>query len=276
MFEIGKEIRLERITNRKTKRTVIVPLDHSMAYGSIKGLEDIPKIVNAVAEGGANAVVLHIGSALNGLRGYGKDIGLILHLNAGTNLAIDPERRVMVNTVQHALKLGADAVSMQLNIGSKTESEMLHDVAMVSLQCREWGVPLLVMAYPKGEYTKDDKNVKIIKHVVRTAAELGADIVKTNYTGSIESFKEVVEGCPVPVIVAGGSKADEIQTLTMIEESIKAGGAGVAMGRNSFQHENPTAFVKAVCAVVHENKTVDEAMKLLQAKKQAGIKNDMD
>ncbi len=272
MSGMGKEIRLERITDRETKRTVIIPLDHPVAYGPIKGLVDIPKIVDAVAKGGANAVVLHVGSALSGLRGYGKDIGLILHLNAGTNLAIDTERRVMVNTVQHALKLGADAVSMQLNIGSKTEPEMLHDVAMVSLQCREWGIPLLVMAYPKGMYAKDDKNVEIIKHIVRTAAELGADIVKTNYTGSVESFKEVVEGCPVPVIIAGGSKADEIQTLKMIEESIKAGGAGVAMGRNSFQHENPTAFVKAVCAVVHKNKTVEEAIKLLKQHLRQGVK----
>lgn len=264
MNEIGKKIRLERIMNRNTKKTVIVPLDHPIAMGPMKGLVDMAKTVDAVAAGGANAVILHVGSMLSGYRGYGGDVGMMLHLNASTNFSVDSERRVMVNTVQHALKLGADAVSIQLNIGAKTESEMLHDVAMVSLECREWGVPLLVMVYPKGDHAKNDKNVETIRHIARLAAELGADIVKTNYTGSIESFRQVVESCPVPVIISGGSKADEMQTLKMIEESIKAGGAGVAMGRNCFQHDNPEKFVRAVCAVVHEGKTAEEAIKLLK------------
>tara|TARA_Y100000310_G_scaffold344234_1_gene455878 strand:- start:945 stop:1664 length:720 start_codon:yes stop_codon:yes gene_type:complete len=239
-------------------------MDHPIAYGPIDGLVNMSKAVDNAAIAGANAVVLHAGSVFSGHRQSGKDMGLILHLNASTNLSPNPNTKVMVNTVQHALKLGADAVSMQLNIGANDEAKMLNDVAMVALECREWGLPLLVMVYPKGGVEGEGQNPEVIKHIVRASAEIGADIVKTGYTGSIDSFKQVVEGCPVPVIVAGGSKGDEMETLKMIEDSIKAGGSGVAMGRNSFQHKDPTKFMKAVSKVVQEGKTAEEAAKDLK------------
>ena len=111
---------------------------------------------------------------------------------------------------------------------------------------------------------KDEKDVEVVKLAARVGAELGADIVKTNYTGDIASFKQVVEGCPVPVIIAGGSKGNDADCLKMIEDAMKAGAAGVAMGRNSFQHENPAKFVKAVCEVVHQGKSSKDACKLLR------------
>jgi len=261
---IGKKIRLERIMDRNTGKTVIIPMDHCVTVGPIAGLEDMPAAINSVVEGGANAIVLHKGIVLAGHRGTGKDVGLIVHLSASTSAGPDPNRKIEVCTVEEALSLGADAVSVHVNIGADSEPEMLADLGETARKCNEWNVPLLAMMYPRGPKIKDDKDVEIVKLAARVGAELGADIVKTNYTGSVDSFREVVKGCPVPVIIAGGSKGNELDCLKKIEDSIEAGGAGVCMGRNSFQHKNPTAFVKAVCRVVHGKARAEDAAKELK------------
>ena len=262
---VGKRIRLERIINRETGNTVIVPMDHGVSLGPIEGLTDMPKIINAVAEGGANAVVLHKGIVPIGHRGYGKDIGLIIHLSGSTSLSPDPNEKVLVCTVEEAIKLGADAVSVHVNIGSKTEAEQLKKLGMISKICMEWGMPLLAMMYPRGENINqyDEKAVAL---AARVGAELGADIVKTNFTGSVESFKRVVEGCPVPVVVAGGPKMkNEADLLKMVEMAMDAGARGVAIGRNIFQAENPTKMTKAIAMIVHENASAEEALEFLKS-----------
>ena len=261
---IGKQIRLQRIMDRNTGRTVIIPMDHGVTVGPIEGLVDMKDTINKIAEGGANAILLHKGTVDAGHRSGGKDVGLIIHLSASTSLGPDPNHKVIACTVKEAVRLGADAVSIHINIGADDEAEMLKDMGQISKECNKWGMPLLAMMYPRGKKIKDEKNVDVVKLAARVGAELGADIVKTNYTGDIKSFREVVEGCPVPVIIAGGSKGDEETCLKMIEDAMKAGAAGVAMGRNSFQHKNPTKFVKAVCAVVNGGKSSKEACKLLK------------
>jgi len=262
---IGKRIRIERIIDRNSGHTVIVPMDHGVSMGPIKGLEDMPKIINAVAEGGANAVVLHKGLVPYGHRGYGKDIGLIVHLSGSTTLSPDPNWKVLVCTVEEAIRLGADAVSVHINIGSKTEAEQLKALGMVSKICMEWGMPLLAMMYPRGEGINqyDEKAVAL---AARVGAELGADIVKTNFTGSVESFKRVTKGCPVPVVVAGGPKMkNEADLLKMVEMAMDAGASGVAIGRNIFQADDPTKMTKAIAMIVHENATAEEALEFLKS-----------
>ena len=253
MTEIGKRIRIDRIMNRNTRKTVIIPMDHGITMGPIKGLYDMKSIVNQVAEGGANAVLLHKGIIRAGYRGYGRDIGLIMHLSGSTALGPDPNAKVQVADVIEAIKLGADAVSIHINVGSKTEQEQLKFLGQVSKICEDWGMPLVAMMYPRGEKIKNEYDVDVVKHAARVGAELGADIVKTNYTGSEETFREVVKGCPVPVVMAGGpkTKTDE-EFCQMVYDSIRAGGAGVAAGRNVFQHENPTKMVRVLCGIVHE------------------------
>ena len=261
---IGKRIRIERIINRETGNTVIVPMDHGVSLGPIEGLRDMPKIINAVAEGGANAVVLHKGMVVHGHRGYGRDIGLIVHLSGSTSLSPDPNEKVLVCTVEEAIRLGADAVSVHINIGSKTEAEQLKKLGMISKICAEWGMPLLAMMYPRGEGINqfDEKAVALAS---RVGAELGADIVKTNFTGSVESFKRVVEGCPVPIVVAGGPKMKSVEDiLKMVRMAMDAGAKGVAIGRNIFQAENPTMMTKAIAEIVHNNASVEEALEILK------------
>ncbi len=260
----GKEIRLERIINRNTKRTIIVPMDHGVSQGPIDGLIDLGAAVDAVALGGANAVLGHIGLALYGHRRRGPDIGLILHLSASTAIAPDPNEKVLVNTVTNALRMGADGVSMHINIGADSEACMLQDLGRVAVQCQQWGMPLLAMMYPRGRKIEDEHAVGHVKLAARVAAELGADIVKTVYTGDPDSFREVTRGCPVPVVVAGGSKTDDRATLDLIEGAIEAGAAGISIGRNAFQHADPARFVRAAALIVHEGRTAAEAMEVLR------------
>ena len=259
----GKEIRLERIMNRNTRKTIIVPMDHGVSLGPIEGLIEFPDAVNAVAEGGANAVLGHIGLSLYGHRQRGHDVGLILHLSASTAIGPDPNEKVLVNSVTNAIKMGADAVSIHVNIGADSESQMLADLGRVSIECMEWGMPLLAMMYPRGKNIKDEHAVEHVRLAARVAAELGADIVKTNYTGDPDTFREVTRGCPVPVVVAGGSKTDDLVTLELIEGAMEGGAAGISIGRNAFQHADPAQFVKACALIVHEGKSAREALEIL-------------
>jgi len=125
-------------------------------------------------------------------------------------------------------------------------------------------MPLLTMMYPRGERIKDEYDVGAIKHVARLGAELGADIVKVSYTGTMESFREVVAGCPVPVVIAGGPKmSSDREILEMVKGAVEAGGAGVSIGRNIFQHRDPSRMVGAISLIVHENAGVEEALGFL-------------
>jgi fructose-bisphosphate aldolase/2-amino-3,7-dideoxy-D-threo-hept-6-ulosonate synthase len=265
MSLIGKSIRLERIVNRQTKKTVIVPMDHGVSVGPIKGLVNLTEMVDKVAEGGANAVLGHIGLPLHGHRRYGRDIGLILHLSGSSSISPDPNNKVLVATVEEALIMGADAVSVHINVGANNESEMFKTLGLVSRECMEWGMPLVAMMYPRGRKVKSENDVEAVKLAARIGADLGADIVKTNYTGEIDSFKEVVEGCPAPVVVAGGPKMETNRdVLQMVWEAVQAGGAGASIGRNVFQAPNPTKMVRAIVKIVHESYDVEEALKQLE------------
>lgn len=257
----GKSIRLERIFDRKTHNTIIIPMDHGVGAGPIKGLVDLADMVDKVAEGGANAVLGHMGLPKHGHRGYGRDVGLIIHLSASTSLGPDPNHKVLVTSVEEAIKVGADGVSVHINLGSDDEAEMLKGLGATARKCDEWGIPLLAMMYPRGPRVASEHNVEYVRHAARTGAELGADIIKTNYTGDPDSFKQVVEGCPVPVVVAGGPKMEtELDLLRMVYDSIHAGGRGVAIGRNVFQADDPAALVAKISRIVHQGYTVDEVL----------------
>ena len=262
MPNIGKSIRIERIINRNSKKTIIIPMDHGLTVGSIDGLEDMASMIDKVALGGANAILEHSGMVGAGHRHSGEDIGLIIHLSGATNLSPDPDRKVLVCSVERALKMGADGCSIHINIGADEEPEMLQDASMVIESCREWGMPLLAMMYPRGKKIKNEHDPEVVNIAVRAGAELGADIVKTNYTGDIDSFKKIVKGVHIPVIIAGGPKMDTNEDLlTMVHDSIQAGGSGVAFGRNIFQSKDPTKLVAAIAKIVHENNSVDEVLK---------------
>jgi fructose-bisphosphate aldolase/2-amino-3,7-dideoxy-D-threo-hept-6-ulosonate synthase len=206
--------------------------------------------------------VLHKGIIRAGYRGYGKDIGLIMHLSGSTILGPDPDNKILIADVEEGIRLGADAISIHVNIGSDTEPLQLRALGDTARKCEEWGMPLIAMVYPRGKKIEDQYDVDAVKHAARIGAELGADIIKTNYTGSVETFEEVVKGCPVPVVMAGGPKTKTTNDFCqMVNDMIHAKGAGVAAGRNVFQHENPIGMVKVLCGIVHEKLDVETSLK---------------
>ncbi|RZN40375.1 MAG: fructose-bisphosphate aldolase [Methanosarcinales archaeon] len=265
MSEIGKKIRIERIINRKSGKTLILPMDHGVSEGPINGLANIGDAINKASEGGANAVLVQKGMVAHGHRGYGHDIGLIVHMSASTSLGPDPNNKVRVCTVEEAIRLGADAVSLHINVGSDTEADQLEYLGAVADDCDYWGMPLVAMMYPRGRGIPNQHDSTVVALAARTGAELGADIVKTNYTGDPESFRTVVDGCPVPVVIAGGPKTNtDREFLEVISDAIEAGAAGAAAGRNVFQADNPVLMTRAISSLVHDNISVDEALKILE------------
>jgi len=259
-MEQGKKRRLKRIL-QKDNRTVIVPMDHGVSMGPIKGITNMQNIIDHLLKGGVDAVVINKGIAKR------VDIdkaGLIVHLSAISNLTPNANNKVQVCTVQEAIRIGADAVSVHINVGAPEEDKMLEKLGAIADKCDITGMPLLAMMYPRGPKIKSEHDVDVVAHATRIGAELGADIIKTNYTGDIGTFKTVVEGCPVPVIIAGGPKCKtEQEILQTAYESIKAGGSGLSIGRNVFQHKNPALMVKALSAIVHTGASVEQALRIL-------------
>lgn len=259
---IGKDVRLERIMNRNDKKTVIVPMDHGVTVGPIPGIENLRESIDKIREGGANAIILHKGNVGSGHRKSGKDIGLILHLSASTVLSQDPNSKALVCSVEEAIRIGADAVSIHINLGANNEKEMLRDFGLVSRKCVDWGMPLIAMMYTRGPLIENEFHVSVVKHAARVGAELGADIVKVNYTGSMETFSEVVRGCPVPVVIAGGEKTEtDDQILEMVRGAMDAGAGGISIGRNAFQHQSPEKITRALYNIVHHDYSIEKAKK---------------
>jgi len=260
----GKNIRMERIMDRRTGNAVLVPMDHGVSVGPVEGLFDMKKTVDDVSNGGATGVIMHKGLIRYSYRQSGKDVGLILHLSASTDLAPTKNSKVLVATVEEAIKFGADAVSIHVNFGSEDEPDMLSQAGEISRKCSEWGMPLIIMAYPRGPQIKDSYDPQVIAHCARAAAELGADIVKCSYTGDIDSFREVCRGALAPVVIAGGPKMKtDMDVLNMVHDSIEAGGHGVSIGRNVFQSPNVQGIMRAISSIVLEGYSVEEASKYL-------------
>jgi fructose-bisphosphate aldolase / 2-amino-3,7-dideoxy-D-threo-hept-6-ulosonate synthase len=256
----GKERRLDRIF-RTDNRSVIVPMDHGVTIGPINGIEKMQEITNSLLKGNVDAILVHKGIAKHVNAGKA---GLIVMLSGATNLNPNQNNKVQVCSVQEAVRLGADAVSVHVNVGAQDEDKMLTTLGKVSDECDIFGMPLLAMMYPRGPKITDEHAPEVVAHAARLGAELGADIIKTNYTGDIETFRTVVESCPAPIVIAGGPKAKTIkEILVMTEEAMKAGSAGLSIGRNIFQHEKPKLIVEALSAIVHNNSSVEAALQIL-------------
>ena len=261
---LGKQVRLERIINREDHRTIIVPMDHGVTIGAVDGLVDMREAVNDMAIGGADAVLMHKGLIRCSHRSAGKDVGLIVHLSASTMLTPNANTKTLVGTVEEGIKHGADAVSVHVNLGDPNERLMLADLGKVAAACDDWHMPLLAMMYARGPEIANSFDPKVVAHCARVGVELGADIVKVSYTGDMDSFADVVSGCCVPVVIAGGERMDSTrQVLQMVHDSIKAGGAGVSMGRNVVQHPRRIELMRALRAIVHDNADVDHALAIV-------------
>ncbi len=257
----GKDVRLSRIM--RDGKILCVPMDHGVTDGPIKGIEDINLIVEKVAEGGATCTVLHKGMVKSLRKAY---LPVLLHLSGSTSLSSEPNRKVKVADVLEAVRLGADGISVHINIGGEpSEPSMLAHLGEVAADSDELGMPLLAMMYARGPNVRDKFDPKLISHVARVGAELGADIVKVPYTGDPDSFKEVTKGVSIPIIIAGGPRVkNDLDVLKMVAGAIESGAAGVAFGRNIFQHSNPEKMTRAIASVIFEGASPEEALAYLR------------
>jgi fructose-bisphosphate aldolase / 2-amino-3,7-dideoxy-D-threo-hept-6-ulosonate synthase len=260
---LGRDVRLNRIL--KNKKMLCIPMDHGITNGPIQGLEDVHSLIYQCENAGLTCVLVNKGILKTLPRPIA--IGLIVHLSASTSLGPAPNRKLLLASVEEALKLGADAVSVHVNIGAKEEPEMLYGLGTVSDKCNEWGVPLIAMMYPRGENIKNQYDPEVVAHTVRIGAEAGADIVKSVYTGDTNSFRKVIRACPVPIVIAGGPKAkNDREIIEMCAGAMEAGAKGVTFGRNIFQHRSPPAIVRALSMVILEGKSSREAISYLDRK----------
>lgn len=250
---IGKEKRLSRLFNPSSRRMVLIPLDHGVTSGPIEGIGRIRPTIESMVESGADGLLLHKGMiAQNSDILTRAGLGLVMHLSAGTTAGRETFRKVLTGSVEEALAMGCDAVSVQVNLGTEGESDMLRDLSGVATQCFRYGVPLLAMMYSRSSVISGVDHSISVKHAARIGAELGADLIKVAYTGDPESFAEVVEACPVPVLVAGGDKiTDEARLFRLVAEALEAGALGISVGRNIFQSPYPGNLLQAINRIVH-------------------------
>lgn len=257
----GKTLRLKRFRDSATGRMVILPLDHGVSLGPIAGLERPEQAIRMGVREGADALVLCKGM-LRFLEGMNERLpGIFMHLSAGTQLGPAPHHKVLVGSVEEALRRGADGVSMHVNLGNPNEPGMLQDLGMVGEACAAWQVPLLVMIYVRncGNQAATTPDTAIA-HAARIAAELGADIIKIAMPQDFRILKEITAGLPLPVVVAGGSRIAEIPVfLERVERAMEAGAEGVAIGRNIFQSHCPELLLRAVWGIVHRGISAGKA-----------------
>jgi len=258
---VGKLLRLYRIINPKSRETIIVPMDHG-GFGMLEGLEDIRNAVHKVVEGGANAVVLQQGAAIAACNEIMGKAGLILRIsrvtvfNEEVGLYEAPSY-----SVEGALRLGADAVIVSYYVGGKREFESLKDASRIADDCAKWGVPFLVEALPSQDKFKSFDDPECVKWACRSAAELGADMIKAYLPNDVDYMKEVVRVTPVPIVLAGGEVASVREVLEKTKNAMDAGLAGLCYGRKIFKYRDPTLMVKALSKIVHEKYEINEVLK---------------
>ncbi len=241
-------IRSPRLATRAGS-ILMVPLDHGVSVGPIPGIADPAPALAHAAEAGATCVTVHKGLVPIAAR-VADRLGILLHLSASSDLAPDSHDKRLVATVEEALRLGCDGVSIHVNVGSLTEARQLEEAGRVATACTEWGVPLITMAYPRGPKVADPHDPVLLAHAARLAAELGADAVKVPYSGNEATFRDVVKGCPVPILVAGGPKRASFDDLLKdLEGAHRAGARGVSIGRNVFQDPDPRGALRRIAAL---------------------------
>ena len=255
-MDAGISARLDRIGT--DGRIVNIPMDHGITIGATDGLREIETTIDAVTRGGADSVLTQKGLARR-VHPNKNDAGYIVHVNASTTIGPDANDKRVTSTAEEAVRAGADAVSFHINVGSDHEPGQIEDLAELTADAHRFGLPVLAMTYARGPgVTEDDAGS--LAHAVRLGEELGADVVKTAYSGDSESFERVTAATACPVIVAGGSPRANEEMLEQVRGAMDAGAAGVSMGRSAFQHDDPEAFVGAVARIVHEDASAESAL----------------
>jgi len=263
MSTLGKTVRMARLMNASSGRILTVAMDHAPSYGVLDGLQDIRSVLERVAGGEPDAVLMMKGTAERCFHPYAGSIALIL--KCSTLSPLHPERDVLVSSIEDAVRLGADAVAMAVTIGSVQQPEILDGLATLVREGERAGVPVIAHAYPNGELIPKDEHYSTaqVAYASRLVTELGVDIVKTFYTGSADTFAQVVDvAAPALVVAAGGPRLEtDADVFRMAHDVVQAKAAGITFGRNIWQSDNVPGMIRALKQIVHGSASADEAMR---------------
>jgi len=271
MHSLGKEIRLKRLIRQESNSSVICALDHGMTSPTfLSGLRDMKARVREAQAGGANVFMLSKGFARIVVDELQRETSFAMMLSAAAAGCPKPNIIVEIGKVEEALRLGADAVVVYVALNGENEPEMINFVARVGGECERLGMPFIAEAeYPSAyaslDTLREEYGYEYLLRNSRLCAELGADIVKTNWPGDADLFAKIVEATKVPMVVAGGTLVSDEELLKRMELAMQAGAIGCSVGRNIFQHENPFAMTRALARVIHERWPAKDALEELRA-----------
>jgi fructose-bisphosphate aldolase/2-amino-3,7-dideoxy-D-threo-hept-6-ulosonate synthase len=268
--QVGKSMRLKRVID-PAGVSVICALDHGMTSPTfLEPLADIETRAAETVAGGANVIMMSKGMIRLAEPAFSPTTSLALLLSASANPEGGQPEVVQIAEVEEALRLGADAVVLFTALGGGSEPGMIRTLAAVGRECAALGMPMIAEAefpttYASVEALKEQYGFEYLRRNVRLCAELGADIVKTNWPGDEGSFARLVEATSgVPVVLAGGSRLEDRELLTRMERAMAAGGIGCSVGRNIFMHRAPRAITRALSRVIRERWTAEKAYSELQ------------
>lgn len=242
-------------------RAHFLPVDHGYFQGPTTKLEEPSKTIRPLLPH-VDALMLTRGILRSSVDPEGEK-PIILRVSGGTSMARKDEldQEGITTSVNEAIRLNASAVSMSIFVGSEHEHETLKNLAKLVDECEEYGIPVMAVTAVGAELEEKGKDARYLALASRIAAELGARVVKTYYCE--ENFEKVTQGCPVPIVIAGGPKVDsEIEVFNWIHDAMQKGAIGVNLGRNIWQHKHPVPMAKAVHAIIHEESTPEEAQEL--------------
>jgi DhnA family fructose-bisphosphate aldolase class Ia len=256
----GKRLRLSQIF-RIDGRAVIVAVDHGGIAGPVPGIVQPAALMSACVRGGADAVLTTRGFVKASAGEWSSSTALVLRLTGGFTVLGGRFEEEQISSPETALRYAAAAVAVTVKFGHPREGDFIRQASLMADACELWNLPVMIeaMAETRDLEPTDPEGVKL---AARAAQEIGADVVKSRYTGDPESFRSVVEGCPAPVVILGGEKTENLtRVFTEVHDSLQAGGAGIAIGRNIWQHADPQAVVEAMVGLVHEGWTAKQASK---------------
>jgi len=235
-------------------------VDHGYFLGPTERLEDPKKTIKPLLPY-ADSLMLTRGVLRNCVDSE-SNIPIVLRVSGGTSiLGEDLSKETITTSIEEAIRLNASCLALSIFVGSKYEHQTLSNLSKLVNEGEKYGIPVLAVTAVGKEMARDARYLALS---CRIAAELGAHIVKTYYC---ENFEKVVEGCPVPVIIAGGKKLPEKDALDLTFNAIRDGASGVDMGRNIWQSDNPIEMIQAVRSIVHDGLSVQESIESYLVKK---------
>lgn len=258
---LGKEIRLKRLLNKKSGRLLAITMDHPITRGVLPGIGQIHTVMEQVVAGQPDAITMHKGIIEKVFPPYAaSDISVIMKATS-YSIPYHEAYDTPVADVEEAIRLGADAISVGCIMGGPEQAQQLSFLGQITKAAGSAGLPVVAHIYPKGPMVENSFDPKNLAYCVRAGAELGVDIIKTLWSGSADTFKEVVDCCPAMVALAGGDMGkDLVSFLTNTRQALDIGVGGVTYGRFVWQHENPTAVIRALDAMINDDCSVDEAI----------------